>query len=508
MALRKLSVLVNERGFFHFVGVPAGAFRLLATQEGYSAARADVDIIENVQAELREPLVMGRPRSLQVLLDPPLDPWGQRWWIKLGETSEEPNSVIEVVTSQAGVDGIWTQGMLGQGVYRLIVKDHFGSSCAFRDLDVDSASSPTRIDVPRIAVRGTVALGRKPLGAKLFFGGEHGAVSIVLESDEAGQFRGFLPRLGPWPLTVLSSDPPLKRNIERVQVIREAEESGDATVTIRLPNSTLTGDVIDGEGKPPEFAMVEVASADGSEPFLQMAADDAGRFRVEALPPGRTFVRARAAPDLLSDTAELTLDGEGEHSPVKLVLRRQLEIRGQLLSREGPVPGARVFPFPGEWSAFMAATPQTTDAEGKFRYRLPAGSREVLFVLFPPGFSLRVLRVAVPAEGLVTIPVEQLGGQLTVQWTPSDESSVYLRAGREMVPLDLVAQLWGRREQTDAGETRIVVPHIEAGLYAICRVKSSEWTALLRGFAGGTRCQSGVLSQLGDLTLKLPAAAN
>lgn len=122
----QLSVAVNERGFFHIDGIPPGGYRVVAWQEGYSRARRDVDIIESAQAELKEPLILDRPRTLQVLVSPPQDPWGKAWRVRLSETGDEPSRSFEVANSVVSEDGAWTRKGLPGGQYRLRVESHLG----------------------------------------------------------------------------------------------------------------------------------------------------------------------------------------------------------------------------------------------------------------------------------------------------------------------------------------------------------------------------------------------
>ena len=135
------------------------------------------------------------------------------------------------------------------------------------------------------------------------------------------------------------------------------------------PAASLAGTVRDAvSGEAIEGASLHVAGASSRT-------DRAGRFRLDALPPGPVTLRA-SAPGYEQRTQALTL--AGRVSGLEIGLRRGGTLGGRVVGEGGPVAGAIVRAYryglgahaPGEAAA-------TSGADGSFSIEVPAGQVEL-----------------------------------------------------------------------------------------------------------------------------------
>jgi hypothetical protein len=260
---RRLGVLAsaaraNDRGFFQLEGIRPGSYVLTASGPGYAPVRrAPIVVHEGLQSEILEPLVLGPPLRLAVLLDPPLDPYGQPWRLEL---TERDALVAAPHRGRATPEGRWEQAGLAPGTYDLMVTGSGllqGSRWVDQQLVLSRDSEPVEITVPVVEVDGTVTLGREPLAATAWFGGRHGATRVRFDADAKGRFHGFLPRTGSW--LVDAAEPKLAASLPAVEVSVPSGQR-QATVTLAVPNTLVSGLVVDPQGNPVAAATVSATA--------------------------------------------------------------------------------------------------------------------------------------------------------------------------------------------------------------------------------------------------------
>ena len=162
------------------------------------------------------------------------------------------------------------------------------------------------------------------------------------------------------------------------------------------PRGTITGTIVDADGKPLRGVFVELGLADQPDRLTRGSAgagtetDDNGSFQFDELPPGRYKVGI----DVWSGPSTVARGPAGE-SPIVLgafqsiVLQpltpRRLvpvKISGRVLNEQGqPVKGVTVHPkgINADGSEYWT-TPMTSDAEGSFTASLVRDERYVVIV--------------------------------------------------------------------------------------------------------------------------------
>ena len=281
----------NDRGFFHFESLPPGSYRLEARRPGFAPVWHTVKILENAEARLRETIVLSRQRTLEVSLSPPRDPWGTPWQVEVHGLSGSHSGIGQRGSFVQG-SGTWRWTDLARGSYRVAVRTNGEarpnetSSWAYRDVELRAPTTTIDVEVPSLAVDGTVKLGKKGLAAALTFTGDSIPASIHVSASEDGTFRGFLPRTGRWSVTVRATDPPVERLLNGVEVQTRAG-SDVAFVDLRLPGTSIVGSVVDEKGGPgPPETIITVLKDQGSDggeapEFVQHVAKVLRRHGVE-----------------------------------------------------------------------------------------------------------------------------------------------------------------------------------------------------------------------------------
>jgi hypothetical protein len=526
------SATVDERGFFHFQGIPPGSYEVTAVQPGLAPARqVPIPVEENSETQLRHRLVLQTPLTFSVEIDPPLDPFGGRWSLVLLPQRTPSSSSSRIVDQgQATQDGRYEKKGIPPGDYVLEVLDSHGSRSGWEELALDSTSGPIRVALDLTTVEGRVSLGEDPLAAKLAFGGRAGALRIEMTADDEGEFSGMLPKPGEWKVYVEAKKPSVRRTV-KVDVEPEGG-SGVARVEIRLPDSRIGGETVDEEGKPLPGAMVPAADPVAGEAVWTLSGED-GRFSFSGLEEGMVAVGAQRegpAGRTLEAAPQMMPIVQGRHTDdLRLVLRAMAEVSGRVVGGGRPVPGALVEAVPkkaGRELPFALAPEATTDVSGQFRLAVPAGTESIDLTVLPPGFVLTTATLAGLAREPVVLSVDERGGTLVLEadtgLAGADRSRpqpVVLFKG-SVLDLSTLRQWAAINGEGKGDPSRLEVPHLPPGPYAACWLRLDDYLktipgqgaaqdslgALFRRQAAAGRCASGELSAYGELSLALPAA--
>jgi hypothetical protein len=488
---------VNERGFFAFEDVAPGVYQVVARQEGFVEARVfPVEVREGLETEVRNPLVLARPVPFEVFVDPPVDPYGERWRLELVSSvppmEERPK---EAHQGFAGSDGRWMQAGVAPGKYVLWVTGKSNRRWASEPVEVWPGQPPLHVALSVLQVRGRITLGAEPLATTFWFGGQTGPESLRFESDAKGRFSGLLPREGKWALDVALKDGGVRRvNLDPVE-IKKLPGASFATVDIRVPDTLIEGEVVDESGHPLAGAHVQAIRM-GQNPD-DFETDGEGKFSVRGVKPGSFAIEADLPPRS-TGWVSASVD-EGHPGPrLHLVAREQVELKGRVTSAQGPVAGARIAAWPGVGSAMVAdIVDAVTDPAGEFSLSLPANSGAATVLVFAPGYALRMLAALPDPQAPLAIAVEPAGGTLVV---PADGALVH---GGTFAPVAMLA-LWLRMNGVPEEGKVLRVPNVEAGAYAICP-PGPDYAAVVKGGAPSGGCASGLLAPYGELSL-LPAA--
>ncbi|HSK80803.1 MAG TPA: carboxypeptidase-like regulatory domain-containing protein [Thermoanaerobaculia bacterium] len=489
----------NERGFFQIEGVTPGSYVVTASDTGFAPARVSPVVVrEGLQAEILEPIVLARPLSLEVVLDPSVDPYGQPWKLQLYPERAPDASVEGSWKGTASQEGRWTQTGLAPGDYRLFIVGDLESRWAHQEIRLERGGPPVFVEIPVVWVEGKVTLGDEPLAATLWFGGRSGERRIRFDADEKGRFEGALPEEGTWPLALASEEQDLELNLKPVEVKRLPGKRA-AKVDVRVPDTTLAGEVVDDQGRKVPGAYVDVIRERGHS----VTTDEDGEFEFRGIEPGPAGVEAQDQ-GRTSGMVEVTVSEDRNAPRLRLVLRKETQVQGRVFSSAGPVPGAELLAFPSVADVpFATGVEAVTRADGSFTLSFPANVQAFHLTVFAPGYAFRMLPVVVERDKALEVPVETSGGTLVLEMPGlrREDPQPLLAHKGSFTPLPLLSR-WIRLQRVQSQDPRrIVIPNMEAGDYSVCRNAGLE---LRQGKEPpGDRCVSGFLAPHGELVLRL-----
>jgi len=507
---RQLTSTANYRGFYQLLDVPPGDYRIVAEQPGWSVASASIGVFARTETRV-DTLVLRRPQSLELLIDPRVAPSGRSWAVEVVARAADAGGFRTAGDASASAEGRFRIGGLSPGPHLVTVHD--GSTRWFsQELDVPAADRPLRIGVPLAPLRGVVTLGGQPLSASVTFGGRYGSVSVPFTSDDEGRFEGVLPADAStrtvWDVDVEAEQPSLRRTLTGVAPRVAAD--GGLEVELALPSTVVKGVVASRGGEPALGALVNCQAYGAGDRMLQGTTDDRGRFEFHGLPEGdvRLTAEARDGGFAASQPLRLTEDGELE---TRLVLEPATLVPGRVVSDAGDgVPGATVTVAP-IGVAVWATTPRRTDLEGGFQVRLPAATREASVSVSARGFAFKAARMAIATDRALVVGLDRLAGTLVLLLDPrlaaSGAPREFLVADGSFVPVAFLRG-WAavnaahESEPGIEGDGRLVLRSMHPGVYSLCvsQVRDS-WELATRPMKG---CSSGRLGLEETLTLRSP----
>ncbi|OQC42646.1 MAG: hypothetical protein BWX64_00038 [Acidobacteria bacterium ADurb.Bin051] len=508
----------SRRGFVQFTAVAPGSYRLVGTApDGSQAVAGGLVLPGDVELELRAPLVLLPPQDLEIAVVPPLGVDGTPWVVESGREGSD-GSVPALDRRAVGPEGRALLERLSPGRYHVGIVDAAGARMASGVAEVPGAGR-LELTIDQVEIAGEVTLGGAPLAAELWFGGRSGAVRIRMESDEEGTFGGWLPRTGSWSVDVSAPTAQVERRIGGVEVARAAA-GGPARVEIRLPDSRLSGRVVDSQRRPVPGAIVTVqVPGEGTAFFLRSG--EQGEFLSRGLGEGKIVVSAQGfvAGEGVAEASpvEVTV-GEERTDPdeVELVLGANRTLRGRVIGIQGePIAGAmiQVAALAGVHPAAGELRYAVSGLDGGFSVDLPAtADRAFVFHGAGGGRSLRALAVDPRSGTPLTLVSDPAGGEIVLRSKsalapggPAARIPVFFQDG-VLVPVGVYSS-WAQREArfsaTNGNELRI--PRLAPGAYAICVVEPEERLALELApgaFAPGPSCHREYLPPGGVIELE------
>lgn len=507
---------VDAAGAFRLTGLPTGRYRLVA-RLGELEARSPIVGVETGAETLLDPLLLAPPLRLEVVLDPPHDPWQKPWRLTVHSAfgalapGEGP-----VAHAEEAVDGRWTSGPIAPGWYDLRLQSSRGGTFAETSTAVESGLETLDWSLDLVPVEGEVRLGAEPLPSRLIFH-DRNAVSVPLDADEDGAFAGLLPGEGEWSVNVRSPDHEVNERLTGVEV--EVGPSGVAKLDFRLPDTRLEGRVV-GPGGDPEARAVVTVRRDPSGGPVSTRTDEAGRFRLRGLAVADYWAKAEKSDlhgRLQSDLTFVSL-GEERETALHLELRRERKISGRVLVPDGaPLSGARITVDPQATTGarFFTAPLTVTGSDGYFEVSMPAEAESVLISVKAPGIGWRVWPLPAAGPWPVDLVLDGPTGTLTLHLRqgavpvthPGRSPVLYHPTGFGIGQGDVIQ--WANLH-TDgplvwpAERTRWELPLLQPGVYTACWVTREEFAAVDRGERPARLCTAGTLAANGRLELTLP----
>jgi hypothetical protein len=503
IAKASLEATPNEKGFFQILGVSPGRYELIARQPGYAETRrAPIDVRPDLESQVIDRLVLARPVTFDITLDPPVEPYGSPWRIELAQRadpSEPPSSEISGTASQ---EGVWHVPGISPGTYELRVLGDQKAVCHEVFLNVLPGQSALRIDLPVLRVEGKILIGTEPLSATLWLS-QQGGRRLRFDSDDRGRFNGLLPGEGLWAPQIHSETEKLRVSLEPLE-IKPPQGKNLAKVEIHVPDTKLSGQVVDDAGQPVRTAHIVIAHLD-KRSTDQLDTDEKGEFSIRGLRPGSLIVKADDG-ERQSDFVPSTLPEKGEAPSLRLVVHKLQTFEGRVVSTAGGVPGAMILAssaFNGQGAAHTAQA--VSGADGSFHVDLPAGTTTLNLVVFPPGYAMRVMTAPVSPGQPIEISVESQGGTLTLEWVEGGPNPLLAHGGSFVVPSMLKA--WVRMQGSrSSGSGRLVLTNVEAGPYSFCVGGAAVSRLTQGGEPPAANCTGGVLAPNGELLLRAPAS--
>lgn len=489
----------NERGFFQIAGVPPGTYVLTIRESGYAPIRVSPVVVrEGLQTEILDRLVLAPPARLELSIAPPMDPYGRPWNVQLIEQRAYGDPAISSWKGTASLEGTWVQAGLAPGIYQLTVADADGGRWESREIEIAGNPAAVQVEVPVVEVRGTVELGDEPLVATLWLGGLYGPRRVRFESDEEGRFQGLLPGEGLWKVDVASQAEGLRLSLDPVDV-RVPPSKGYAEILVKVPATRLGGETVDEAGRKVAGAVVSTLGT-----AAEVESDQEGEFEIRGLKPGTVLLEAEN-DEKSSGTVQAFVKEEGESPRLRLVLRKNKEIQGHVVSATGPVPGAELLAIPAvDQIAGASIVTAVSGADGGFTLGVPSDVRQLTVMVFAPGYAMRILPVVLDREARIEVPVDRVGGTLSLDLAETESQPLLLHNGT-FIPLPLLARwvrLRGGARQVPASG-RFTVPDVEIGEYRLCPGSAS---GDVRQGREPQACASGFLAPAAELSLGLPSA--
>jgi hypothetical protein len=450
----------DARGFFQVRGLAPGRYGIHAAAGNLISETRTVEIIAQTNAALKEPLVLAKPGRLSVKITPALDLEQKPWQVMLLFKKQGAANLDVISRSLALPDGTWSHQRVLPGDYSLVIQQEDGGEWKTEKLTIGREDRSLDIVLAKQQVSGKVTLGKRPIGAKVRFGGENGPGFIA---DEDGRFAGAIPPVEHDEATLLvTSDTP---DIQRTLVMKgDRSPDGELQFDIALPATTLVGRTLNEDGSPERYAIVTLRSKD-DRIFEQMFSKEDGSFQFEGFDAGMYALQAEAYEKA---SAVIYVEARGEDSsPTDLILRPEEQVRGRIFMKGAPVAGADVYAMPRDTKASLLPT-VTSDATGRFVVTLPPRTGIYDVIVIPRGFYVTSARVTRdPKEGL-RVEVDQNGGALSVD-APDDETMMLLGHAGGEYSLSWLA--WKTEGVTvrENGRQRLTIPNLEPGPYSVCR---------------------------------------
>lgn len=287
----------NARGFFQLTGIPPGDYLVAARGKGIRAESRPARVLKDLNAELRSPLILDRPKTISVTLTPPVAPDGSGWRVSLLLHDSDARRLDELVTKEAAsAGGAWKHEAVA-GTYLLEIAEKDESVWWSEDVQVSADDVSRDIALPSLMVSGSVKLGDRPLAARILFGARMGPRQKTLLADDDGKFSGMIPGKPDdsdvWDIGVEADVPRVQRTLERVKGTRG--QDGETRFEIELPATGISGRILNDDGTPEPHALVSLQPNDASE-FQQVFGNAHGGYELFGLPNGKYRIQAESHP--------------------------------------------------------------------------------------------------------------------------------------------------------------------------------------------------------------------
>lgn len=511
--VRPLEVRTDARGFFQITELAPGEYRLVTKTADGTSASAVAHVQAGSETRLGRAMVLTEPVAVDVIIEPPRHPAGTSWTVVFQNLDASPTDTpVRRLVPEGGAVHV---DSLAEGVYWLMVK---ADDQRWSGEEVEVRAPATRLEVrlPAVRVRGRLRLGGSPLAGSCVFGGKQSTESVELRSNEDGEFEGYLPHAGPWPVDIEAVRPPLRRSLRRLQ--HKESTDGIYTAYIDLPDLKLAGQVVDESLRPVTKALVKVQPIGGDDNSIQTRVDEYGRFEAWGLPDTSVLVSASAPGPLVADPRLFTPSpGNSTTTRVQIVVRATKKLKGRVLMEGSgtPVAGAFVKVTPLAQAPGFRVPLESTDSEGRFEAHLPSATQLVDVTFGTPLHSIQMNRISALKDTEVSLWLEPAGGRLILEFSQAPDQqqrflALFHRGAGESVSFleDIGGPLRkGRDHDTVANNTaqvrQVTLSPLASGDYMACFRPSGPPT-IQQYTPSREECAAGTLGSGGELYLRVP----
>ncbi len=499
----------DTNGFFQLVVPRASTFTLLVTRDHSSALSGPVEIGDDQEHRVTEPLVLRPPLALEVIVRPRTDAAGRPWRVRLIRVEDHEARVV-VWDTALRADGIWRRTGLSPGTYKVTLLGPSGGPWVSRVIDLTAESDTFEISADPCVLRGLLRIGEEPLIGRVVFDTRRGPLSAEFATDTEGRFEGPVPcdaqlEERAWALEVEAEG--VRRTLFGVKIA--ALSPGEFGVDLRVEPTGVKVSVVDEVGRPVNEVALTVADQAHAE-RLQYAGATGGlaaRTTIRGLDHGAYYVWARAG-ERSSDQVSFELTKTDPEAEVRLTVHDERAVEGIVVTADGtPVHGASLRPLPANTPPYRPVRDVVSDASGAFRTMVPQGTTELALTAQAHGMSFKIERISLKSDDPVIVRMDSRVGTLILQHEGplASEYGVYVTRAGSFVAAQVLrgwAQAHGQHDESG----RLTVPRMEPGRYSACRAHATEAIPFLAGALPSGRCASGDLASGGELTLRVPTA--
>ena len=174
-----------------------GRYTLKVSQPGFAPTTLPgIEVRQGLEAQVLDPVVLARPVTFELALDPGLEPYGQVWQVRLVRRSYPTDPPGEMFQAQGSPEGTCSIPNMPAGTYELSVLGGDGSIWHDEFLEVAAGRLPHMVQIPVLRIEGLVTRGGDPLASTVWLG--RGGRRLRFDSDGEGRFQGsFSPRKEP-----------------------------------------------------------------------------------------------------------------------------------------------------------------------------------------------------------------------------------------------------------------------------------------------------------------------
>jgi hypothetical protein len=200
----------------------------------------------------------------------------------------------------------------------------------------------------------------------------------------------------------------------------------------------------------------------------------------------------RASTSIGSAEAEVEI-ADSASPALELATAERVILTGRVVSPRGPVIGARLIAYPVFARLQRHPALRTvSDADGAFSLALPPDVLALRLVVLPPGHAARVLRVATRTAGPLVVPVDEIGGTISLRGVVPGGRREAARLVADGISVDVAAlDDWPGLRTDGSWDGAWTLPAMSVGEYALCATENGP-------------CDEGFLEPHKTLVLTLP----